>query len=490
MYEQFYGLIEKPFGVTPDPRFLFLSPQHREALAYLQYGLRERTGFVAIIGEVGTGKTTLLHTLLNDLDASTKTAFVFNTALTAKGLFRMMAADFGMKTSARTKTELLLDLHQFLLRQFAEGVQCVLVIDEAQNLNYQLLEEIRMLSNLETDREKLLQIIMVGQPELADKLAMPRLRQLRQRINARYRIGPLNEEEGARYIAHRLRVAGLSRENPFSPEAIAEIFRCTDGIPRLINMVCDRALVLGYAREHRRIDLPLIRETISLLTAQGVLHSRTKEPPIPQQQQPTPVPAGSYHRSWPRRTVRSALAATGLMAAAVLFSLPLNSSESIGEDQFPAGISLGMRGASVWWSGLIQVPSALEDPSLEQLPEAYEDEAVTERGDDLPEGPHSVHVASFRDLVRAESCVRHLEQNGFHTVFVIPVKLNGSGRWHRVTVGRYGDHRSALEAAREYVSAGFFQFAQPVPLEKGRENDAAAGYQAAEPTSGEGVRDE
>jgi len=479
MYEQFYGLIEKPFGVTPDPRFLFLSPQHREALAYLQYGLRERTGFVAIIGEVGTGKTTLLHALLNDLDASTRTAFIFNTALTAKGLFRMMAVDFGIKTSARTKTDLLMDTHRFLLDRYAEGVQCVLVIDEAQNLNYRLLEEVRMLSNLETDREKLLQIIMVGQPELASKLAMPRLRQLRQRINARYHLTPLDGQECAQYIVHRLRVAGLSRENPFSPEAVSEIYRCTDGIPRLINMVCDRALVLGYARERRRIDLDLTGETITGLSAQGVLPSRTAK--AVSRPQAGPVPAEIRSRSWPRRTLRSILAAAGTVAAALLFSLPLNTGESTGVDAYPDGMSLGIEGTSLWWSGMVRSSHGFE---LSPSGIGVRAEGGSSRD------PHALHVASFKDLSRAWVCGRTLEEIGFQPIVIVPVELEGSGKWHRVMVGQYDDHCSALEAARGYLAAGTFQFAQPVPLEVNREDKTAAGYEAVERTIGEGVRDE
>ncbi len=466
MYEQFYGLIEKPFGVTPDPRFLYLSPQHREALAYLQYGLRERTGFVAITGEVGTGKTTLLHALLNELDASTRTAFVFNTALTAKGLFRMMAADFGMKTSAGTKTELLLDLHQFLLRQYTQGIQCVLVIDEAQNLNYRLLEEIRMLSNLETDREKLLQIIMVGQPELGAKLAMPKLRQLRQRINARYQIGPLSAEECDQYIAHRLRVAGISQDGPFCREAITEIYRWTNGIPRLINMVCNRALVLGYARGCQQIGLSLIRETVTGLAAQGVL----PEPPESSPPQRQLAAIGKQKSSWPWRTIRHMLAATGLLAAAILCSLPLNTGESNSELQDAMLLSMGMVGTSSWWSVTNDGSYALPDPG--------------------PEAPYSVHVASFRDLSRAERLAQSLTKNRFQPIFILPIELTESGRWYRVMVGRYDDYRSALEAAREHVAGGTFQFAQPMPLSGLAGDDRITGMLAGEWTSSEGVRDE
>jgi len=486
MYEQFYGLIEKPFGVTPDPRFLYLSPQHREALAYLQYGLRERIGFVAITGEVGTGKTTLLHALLNGLDASTRTAFVFNTALTAKGLFRMMAADFGIKTSARTKTELLLDLHKFLLRQYTQGIQCVLVIDEAQNLNYRLLEEIRMLSNLETDREKLLQIIIVGQPELASKLAMPRLRQLRQRINTRYQIGPLNAEECVQYIAHRLRVAGISQDGPFCREAITEIYRWTNGIPRLINMVCDRALVLGYARECQRIDLSLIRATVTGLAAQGVL----PEPPessLPQRQLAS---IAKRKGSWPRRTIRHMLAATGLLTAAILFSLPLNMGESNSELQDAMLLSMGMNGTSSWLSVMNDSSCALPDWPAEDGRGEIESGALSHQGDGRPGGLYSVHVASFRDLSRAERLAQALTENRFQPIFIMPVELTESGRWYRVMVGWYDDQQSALEAAREYIADGTFHFAQTSPLEGLAGDDRTAGMLTGEWTSSEGVRDE
>jgi general secretion pathway protein A len=320
MYEKFYGLREKPFNVTPDPRFLYLSPDHREALAHLQYGVQERKGFVAITGEVGTGKTTLVHALLSSLDSTTKTAFIFSTSLTAKGLLRMLVADFGIAAKARTKTELLLDLNSFLLRQFSCGANAVLIVDEAQNLSFRLLEEIRMLSNLETDREKLLQIILVGQPELDKKLAMPELRQLRQRIGSWYRIGPLSRQDVTQYIQHRLRVGGLFNGAIFDQAAEERIVRWSEGIPRLINMICDRAMLLGYTYEKVNIGVGIVEEAIADLQALGTVSTITcsgSEPELPGED------LGRGRRggfSWWRRVFRPITVASGLILGALLFS--------------------------------------------------------------------------------------------------------------------------------------------------------------------------
>ena len=319
MYEKFYGLIEKPFNVTPDPRFLYMSQHHREALAHLQYGVQERKGFVAIVGEVGTGKTTLVHALLNRLNSNTKTAFIFSTSLTAKGLLRMMVSDFGIKSKARTKTELLLDLHHFLLQQFAAGANSVLIVDEAQHLSFGLLEEIRMLSNLETGREKLLQIILVGQPELATKLAMPQLRQLRQRISSRYQIRPLNSQEAARYIQHRLRVAGLSQGSVFDTIAVEKVYRWSAGIPRLINVICDSAMLLAYTYGKREIGALIIDETITDLKALGVVSSDFSEPDSPM----GGVGAKREKRfPWWRRVFRPLAVASCFLLGVVFLSMP------------------------------------------------------------------------------------------------------------------------------------------------------------------------
>lgn len=322
MYEKFYGLREKPFNVTPDPRFLYLSLDHREALAHLQYGVQERKGFVAITGEVGTGKTTLVHALLSSLDSSTNTAFIFSTSLTAKGLLRMLVTDFGIATKASTKTELLLDLNAFLLRQFSAGANAVLIVDEAQNLSFRLLEEIRMLSNLETDREKLLQIILVGQPELDKKLAMPELRQLRQRIGSWYHIHPLSRQDVTQYIQHRLKVGGLFGGEVFEEAAREKIVCWSGGIPRLINMICDRAMLLGYTYEKLKIGIGIVDEAIADLQALGAMST------IPVGEQEPAIPLGDLgnegevHYSWWRRVLRPIGVVSGLLLGATLFSMP------------------------------------------------------------------------------------------------------------------------------------------------------------------------
>jgi general secretion pathway protein A len=455
MYEKFYGLIEKPFNVTPDPRFLYMSQHHREALAHLQYGVQERKGFVAIVGEVGTGKTTLVHALLNRLNSNTKTAFIFSTSLTAKGLLRMMVSDFGIKSKARTKTELLLDLHHFLLQQFAAGANSVLIVDEAQHLSFGLLEEIRMLSNLETGREKLLQIILVGQPELATKLAMPQLRQLRQRISSRYQIRPLNSQETARYIQHRLRVAGLSQGSVFDTIAAEKVHRWSAGIPRLINVICDSAMLLGYTYGKREIGVLIIDETITDLKALGVVSSDFSEPDSP---------AGGVgakrekHFPWWRRVFRPLAVASCFLLGAVFFSMtPLVSGP---EGNFASG--------SANW-GVLAMPElrhahvqAGEETSpftgiFESSPEELAGDVIEDDGNAF----FSVHVASFRELARAEQLVDNLRRKGFEPIFIVSAQLPDLGHWCRVLVGNYENGDLALRTAKRYLESGTFRYAYP-----------------------------
>jgi len=260
MYEEYYELKEKPFSLTPDPRFFFLSENHREAFEHLLYGIREREGFILITGEVGTGKTTLCRTLLTRIESqATDTALIFNPLLSEQELLQCILSDFGIRSRATTKKGLLDELNQFLLHQQAVNRHSVLIIDEAQALSLPVLEEIRILSNLETEKEKLLQIILMGQIELAEKLVLPRLRQLNQRISIRYRLRPLRKEEVPRYIQHRLLVAGSPGAIHFSSGALKQIYRYSQGIPRLINLACDRALLAGYADQTREIE----RRTVS-----------------------------------------------------------------------------------------------------------------------------------------------------------------------------------------------------------------------------------
>lgn len=262
MYTQFYGLREKPFNVTADPNFMFFSRHHKEALAHLFYGIKERKGFLEITGEVGTGKTTLCRVLLNSLDEKTKTAFILNPNLSEVQLLRAIAVDLGIKTEAKNKNHLISTLNTFLIEQLSSGFNVVVIIDEAQNLKSTLLEQVRMLSNLETEKDKLFQIVLVGQPELRDKLNSLHLRQLRQRITVQYHILPLELDEIGQYINHRLNVAGSDGSIIFTDKAIDHIYRYSDGVPRLINIVCDRVLLAGYVLEKKKISHDIIIKCI------------------------------------------------------------------------------------------------------------------------------------------------------------------------------------------------------------------------------------
>ncbi len=262
LYEKYYGLKERPFNVTADPNFLFFSRKHREAFDHLIYGIKERRGFLEITGEIGTGKTTLCRALIGQLDPNTKTAFILNSNLPETQLLFAIVTDFGLNAKPKTKISLLTELNKFLIEQLKAGSNVVLIIDEAQNLRSAQLEQVRMLSNLETDKDKLIQIVLVGQPELRDKLNSPELEQLRQRISVRYHILPLDKAEISDYITHRMRVAGSDGSVAFSPDAISEIFEYSGGVPRLINLVCDRALLLGFTMETKEITLDMIKRSV------------------------------------------------------------------------------------------------------------------------------------------------------------------------------------------------------------------------------------
>ncbi|MBK5276794.1 MAG: AAA family ATPase [Desulfuromonadales bacterium] len=258
MYTTYFGFREKPFTLTPNPRFIFLSRNHKEAFAHLLYGINNHYGFIALTGEVGTGKTTILRTLLGQLqDDAYRTALIFSPCLTSIELLRSINSEFGVDSNSEYANELLADLNRFLLAETAAGKTVVLVIDESQNLQPEVLEQIRLISNLETENDKLIQIILVGQPELETLLGRPDLRQLNQRIAVRYQLGSMNKEETLCYIRQRMEVAGETGGVSFSGTATALIYLSTGGVPRMINILCDRALLIAYGDECRRIT-PII----------------------------------------------------------------------------------------------------------------------------------------------------------------------------------------------------------------------------------------
>ena len=265
MYLDYYGLKEPPFELTPNPRFLFFSAKHHEAFNHLLYGIRERKGFVQLTGEVGAGKTTLCRAILRELGDSFSTALILNPVLEPDQLMKAIAMEFGINVRGLDRLETNSALNQFLIEQLLAGKDTVLVIDEAQDLTHELLEQVRLLSNLETDNRKLLQIVLMGQPELRDRLNDNGLRQLRQRITVRFHLRPLNRAEVWPYVRHRLQVAGSNGAPSFTMGAMWRIFRYTQGIPRMVNAVCDKCLLAGFVNKRMKIDFDLAGQAIDEL---------------------------------------------------------------------------------------------------------------------------------------------------------------------------------------------------------------------------------
>ena len=254
MYLEHFGFRCAPFEMTPDPGFLYLSESHREGLATLTYGVRARKGFVMLTGEVGTGKTTLLHALLEQLDANTASAFLFNPTLEPLDFFRVLFDEYEIDTECRTKAEYLIALDRYLVRRLERNRETLLIIDEAQKLSPEMLEEVRLLSNLETPHSKLIQILLVGQPELSKNLERTELRQLRQRVALRHDLKPLDDRETQIYVEQRLRRAGFAGSGLFSPAALKNIYEVSGGVPRTINNLCDSALLVAFAHDRQIVD--------------------------------------------------------------------------------------------------------------------------------------------------------------------------------------------------------------------------------------------
>jgi general secretion pathway protein A len=293
MYKEFYGLRANPFNVNPDPRYLFLTRHTEEALACLTYGIQSRKGFVLLTGEVGTGKTTLINKLLEWLRLQqVATAFIFNSRLNVPQFLDYMMADFGIPCESKLKSQILLRLYNWLLDRYRAGETAVLIVDEAQNLSDEVLEEIRMLTNLETFTEKLLQIVLVGQPELEQKLKQPQLRQLRQRLTLRAKTHALTLDETRAYVQQRLRIAGSNGQQIFEPEAVAAIHRYAAGIPRVINLLCEHCLVSSFVDQQKVIGPAVVdgvardfdlgdNTTSGALTSQSLLAQSTMTQSVP-----------------------------------------------------------------------------------------------------------------------------------------------------------------------------------------------------------------
>jgi len=262
VYLEHYGLKEPPFAITPNPRFLFYSAKHREAYNHLLYGIRERKGFVQLTGEVGAGKTTLCRAMLDALDGQFATALILNPVMSPNEMMKAIAIDFGLPVEGMDRLETIAVINDFLLWRASQGKDAVLIIDEAQDLTDELLEQVRLLSNIETDDRKLLQIVLMGQPELRDRLNAHQLRQLRQRITVRYHLSTLTRAEVGEYIRHRIHVSGGNGTPQFTSTAIWRIHRYSNGTPRLVNALCDKALLAGYVNRTNKIDYGIVGRAI------------------------------------------------------------------------------------------------------------------------------------------------------------------------------------------------------------------------------------
>ena len=295
MYEKFFNLRMKPFELLPNPDFLFFSKSHKKTLTYVDYGIREKVGFILVTGEVGCGKTTLIRNLIKGSNGNVILSKVFNTKVNSEQLLSMINEDFGLNVTVKDKTIFIRDLNDFLIEQYSKNIQPILIIDEAQNLSPELLEEVRMLSNLETDTSKLLQIILVGQPELIKTLALPELRQLRQRINIRCHLFPLTREEAEEYILHRLEIAGNREAVRFEEGTTNAIYDYSRGIPRLINIICDFLMLSAFVEETRVLSMELVKEVIGELEIENRYWEDETRKDNPLKLEPTSLPPGAEH---------------------------------------------------------------------------------------------------------------------------------------------------------------------------------------------------
>jgi type II secretory pathway predicted ATPase ExeA len=429
MYEAYYGFAEKPFSLTPDPKFLYRSPSHANAFELLQYAIRRREGFVVVTGDIGTGKTTICRALLEQIDRTTFTALVLNPFLSEEDLLKRILQDFGVvsresiragRLTGVTKQDLIETLYDFLLGLIPLKANAVLIIDEAQNLPLPVLEQIRILSNLETDKEKLLQIILVGQLDLGTLLRSPGLRQLDQRVSIRYQLEPLDREMVGAYVAHRLTIAGGSAAVTFAPRALDRLHRLSGGIPRLINLICDRALLAAFSVRQNRITPDMVAHAAVSLDVRPSRSARSAR-------------FGRFGR--PGASLAGAAAIT--MAVSVFAVGPTAYLYQRFSDR-PALPAVGARGAAEERRPAATLVSAVDRP----LP---------------PDAPLSILVGSYpagragaggdvEQVGGVRALTEWLETSGY-AVYYADVDLGPNGRWQQVLAGAYTDPQIAQRDA-------------------------------------------
>jgi len=428
MYEQYYGFTEKPFSLTPDPKYLYRSQSHANAFELLQYAIERREGFVVVTGDIGTGKTTLCRALLEQIDQTTVTALILNPFLSEEDLLRRILQDFGVVSRAEVKAgrlsgvskqELIDTLYDFLLGLIPLKASAVVIIDEAQNLPLHVLEQLRILSNLETDKEKLLQIILVGQLNLHGLLRRAELRQLDQRISIRYELKPLDRDAADAYVRHRLTIAGGSGSVGFMPQTLALVHKLSGGIPRLINLICDRALLAGFSVQANRITPDMVRHASRSLDI---------------------APLSATRFEWLRRRASMAAGAAVVLLAAA---------SAVGLTAF-----LYQRFAV----NTVQARGITEAAAVPFAAGAARPERQLPAGTGL-----TILVESYPEGDRSERIVRELtgwlEASG-HRVFYERVDLGRDGRWWRVLAGTYAEHEyetASWDAARLKAAAPVLQ---------------------------------
>ena len=424
MYETYYGFAEKPFSLTPDPKYLYRSPSHTNAFELLQYAIRRREGFAVITGDIGTGKTTVCRALLEEIDRTTFTALVLNPFLSEEDLLKRILQDFGVvsrehikagQLAGVSKQDLIETLYDFLLSLIPQKANAVLIIDEAQNLPLSVLEQIRILSNLETDKEKLLQIILVGQLNLGTLLRSPELRQLDQRVSVRYQLEPLDRETVGAYVAHRLTIAGGSAAVTFAPKALDLLHRLSGGIPRLINLICDRALLAAFSIRENRITPDMVVHAAGSLDVQPSPRAR-----LPRQ----------------GASLVSAAAVT-LVASAFAVASTAYLYQRFGDQTVQASAGTSSAAAARDAQGVDRRPSATRVSAVNR--DVPPDASLT-----ILVGAYPASSASLEQDVRA--LTERLEMSGYD-VYYADVDLGPKGRWHRVLAGAYTDPQVALREA-------------------------------------------
>ena len=376
MYTDYFGFLEPPFNVTPDSRFFYSNDSYAEAYATLLYGIYERRGLVVLTGEVGTGKTTLLHRLMTNLDPTIKFAFIYNTVVDFDELLVSICKELDIQLETASRLEQIEKLNEFLVAQLKKGGTVALLIDEAQNLDEEVLERLRLLSNFETQKEKLLQIVLVGQPELEKKLSQTKLRQLRQRVALQYRLGYLNDREVRAFIDHRLKIAGSPHRNLFSPSAVQSIIVYSEGIPRLVNIICGNALLVAYATGQKTIRAHIIEEVAAdlRLKKEGELTRRSEisdgwslgaqqDHMVPMKKEPWTLEPRFKSHMW-----RGAVLGLLLLGTTGLAASTLQLTEPLGELKFTiqGAVETAWAHLGSYWPGLESEPSVLSSGSVER----------------------------------------------------------------------------------------------------------------------------